>query len=207
MSDFGLNPSLLPSAKSLIDTGTNDFQGIFAVTPSGKYITGARTIIRINGKLAAFAFSVAWTINTQQDELWTVDDWTPAEFAPKRISVEGTISGFHIPGKSPTALLISPNLLSFLFHKYITIEVRDRTTDNLLFKTDKAVVTVKSESIMAEQMGTLTLQWKAIGWADEKTPAYPQGAEGSSDNAGVSGDKDGSGLIAKAKGFIGSLLK
>ena len=204
MGDFGFDPSLVPSSKTVQDSVTSEVQGIFSIAPTGKYATGARTIIRINGKVAAFAFSVSWDVNTAQDEIWTIDDWTPYELAPKRISVEGTIGGFHIPGKGPTPLLISPNSLSFLFHKYITIEIRDRTTDMLLFKTEKAVVTSRHETLQAEQMGLLTLQWKAIGWADEQSPEWPKGAD---DGKSMTGRPDSSGgpatqAIKTVSGFL-----
>ena len=170
---FGADPAGVPNANSVVDNALSNVQSIFSITPHGKYATGARTTIRINGKLAAFAFSVSWKIDLAQDEVWTVDDWTPYEYAPKRITVEGTIGGFHIPGKGPTKTNIVANMLSFMFHKYITIEVRDRSTDNLLFKTNKAVITSYGENIQAERLGQITLNFKAIGWADERDPAYP----------------------------------
>lgn len=151
------------------------FGGILSARRMGKYFTGARCVIKINGDLAGFAFAVSWKINTQQDEIWTIDDWTPYEIAPKRISVEGTLGMFHIPGKGPSKELIQSDVLSFMFHKYITIEVRDSSTDQLLFKTNKAVITSRFEDVRAEQLTTIQLTWKAIGWADEQFPQLPKG--------------------------------
>ena len=149
--------------------------GAFASRPRGKYTSGARCVIKINGDLAGFAFAVSWKIQTEQQEIWTIDDWTPYEIAPKRIKVEGTLGMFHIPGKGPSNALIQADVLSFMFHKYITIEVRDSTTDILLFKTNKAVVTSRMENVQTEQLNTIQLQWKAIGWTDEKFPQLPKG--------------------------------
>ncbi len=193
---FGADPAGVPTGASVADNVLSNFQGMFSVTPHGKYITGSRTIIRINGKLAAFAFSVSWNINTEQDEIFTIDDWTAYEIAPKKISINGTIGGFHIPGKSPTVTLIMPNLFSFMFHKYITIEVRDRSTDALLFQTNKAVITSYSEENRAGQIGGITLNWKAIGWADEMIPQLPGGLE-----EGANGSAGGLNEVA---GFLGA---
>ena len=171
---FGAKPSSETFASDLADNLLSNFQGIFSISPSGKYVSGARTIIKINGKLAAFAFSVSWNIRTEQDEIWQIDDWSPYEYAPKRITIDGTIGGFYLPFKgSPTKSNIMPNVLSFMFHKYITIDVRDRTTDAILFKTEKAVITSLTQNIQAEQLSTINLTWKAIGWIDEKVPSYP----------------------------------
>lgn len=145
--------------------------GIVSVKPTAKYTSGARTILKINNKLAAFAFQVSWKITTETIEVRTIDDYLPYELVPNRIMVEGTIGAFHIPGQSVTQEFIQANMLSFLFHKYITIEVRDSATDNVLFKTNRAVITSRTEDLTAEQQGKIQLTWKAIGWEDELSPA------------------------------------
>ncbi len=156
----------------------NSLGAISPFNEFGKYFTGSRAIIKINDKLFGFAFSVNYSINTSQDEIWTIDDYTPFELAPKKITVEGTIGMFHIPGKGPTRQFVQSNVLSFLFHKYITIDIQDQTTGQTIFKTEKAVITSKSQNINAGELSRITLQWKAIGWSDDITPAYPQGHSG-----------------------------
>jgi hypothetical protein len=174
MSNFGADPARIPTANQASDNLLSNFQGWFAVNPQGKYHSGARTIIKINGELIAFAFSVSWNIRTEQDEIWQIDDWTPYELAPKRITVEGSLSGFYQPIKgSPTKNGFSANVLSFMFHKYVTLEVRDSVTDAILFKTNKAVITSNQTNVTAENPAQMQLTWKAIGWVDEKEPNYP----------------------------------
>jgi hypothetical protein len=141
----------------------------------GRYLTGSRAIIKLNDELFGFAFGVSFNISTANDEIWTIDDWTPFELAPKRISVDGTLSMFHIPGKGPTRELVQANVLSFLFHKYITIEIQDQTTGQKIFETRKAVITSRRQSINAGELSKIELTWKSIGWIDELTPFYPQG--------------------------------
>lgn len=140
-----------------------------------RYMTGARAIIKVNGKLFGFAFGVNYNISTPHEEVWTIDDWTAYELAPQRISINGTIGMFHIPGKGPTAELVQANVLSFLMHKYITIEITDQTTGQKIFKTERAVITNKQQILQAGDISTIQLTWKAIGWIDELTPDYSNG--------------------------------
>lgn len=153
---------------------------IASARPLAKYMTGARCIIKINGRLAGFAFGVSFTVNTEQEEIFAIDDYMPQELCPKKITVNGTLGMFHIPGQGPSKMLFQSNVLSFLFHKYITIEIRDSQTDALIFVTHKAVITSRMEDIRAGELSTIQLQWKAIGWQDEEQPAYPAGFDGSS---------------------------
>jgi hypothetical protein len=95
------------------------------------------------------------------------------ELAPSRITVEGTISALHIPGQSATTEFWQPDVLSFLFHQYITIEVRDSQSDDLLFYTAKAMITSRAEDIRVDQLANVTLQFRAIGWLDERKPKAP----------------------------------
>lgn len=169
------------------DALSSNLGNIFSLRPQAKYMTGARTIIKVNDRLLGFAFQVSWNINTEQTEIYTIDDPLPHEIAPKRISVSGTLGAFIIPGRSATAEVIQSNMLSFLVNKYITIEVRDSVTDEIIFKTNNAVVTNNQGSLTADQVGTMQLSWKAIGWLSEQSPEQPKGIE----------DDTGSSHIAK----------
>jgi hypothetical protein len=154
--------------------------GIFSLRPQAKYMTGARTVLKVNDKLLGFAFQVSWNINTEQTEIYTIDDPLPHEIAPKRISVSGTLGCFVIPGRSATAEVIQSDMRSFLVNKYITIEVRDSVTDEIIFQTKNAVVTNNQTSLTADQAGTMQLNWKAIGWLSEQSPEEPRNANKSS---------------------------
>jgi hypothetical protein len=160
--------------QSLLDNAASNFSGILSTRPSAKYSSGARTILKINGKIVGFAFAVSWRISTTYAEINTVDDPLPNEFVPQRLAVEGSISALHIPGISATTENWQPDVLSFLFGQYIQIEVRD-SSDNLLFLTRKAVIVSRTEDVKVDQLSSVTLQFKAIGWRDEKTPEYPDG--------------------------------
>jgi hypothetical protein len=160
--------------KVVADAASANFGGIFSLRPQAKYMTGARTVIKVNDRIVGFAFQVSWNINTEQTEIYTIDDPLPHEIAPKRISVSGTIGAFIIPGRSATAEVIQSDMMSFLVNKYITIEVRDSVTDEIIFKTANAVITNNQASLTAEQAGTMQLSWKAVGWLSEQLPTPPK---------------------------------
>ena len=150
--------------------------GVLSSAQRSKYFTGPRCIIKINGELAGFAFQVAWKIDTEQKEIFTIDRWLPWEIAPVKMSVSGTLSMFHIPGQGPGAELIQSDILSFMFFRYITIEIQDGKTRKILFKTNKAVITSRYQDVKSETLSTIQLQWKAIGYTDENDELkFPEG--------------------------------
>jgi hypothetical protein len=167
MSGFNNRPNI---GTQLADNLASNVSGIFSTKQSAKYASGARTTMKINGKITGFAFGVSWRINTAVTEITTIDDYFPAELAPQRISVEGTMSMLHIPGQSAGTELWQPDALNFLFQQYIIIEVRDSATDQLLFYTSKAMITSRAEDIRVDSLANVTLQWRAIGFQDERRP-------------------------------------
>ena len=148
----------------------SNVDSILSIKPAAKYASGARTVLRINDKIVGFAMGVSWNIETTVSEIRTIDDYLPVELAPRYVAVSGTMSGLMIPGVGPSNQLIQSDVINFLQQKYITIEVRDSQTDNLLFFTNKAMITSRSESLNSEQLGKITLNWKAIGWKDDRNP-------------------------------------
>lgn len=163
-----------PFVEQLASNIASNVSGIISAKPVAKYASGARCILKINNNIAGFAFGISWRINTMATEINTIDDYLPYEIAPQRITVEGTISALHIPGKSVGTELWQPDVLSFLMHKYITIEARDIVTDDILFLTTKAMITTRLEDIKVDQLSNVQLNFKAIGYRDERDPAFPE---------------------------------
>lgn len=148
--------------------------GIISTRPSAKYMSGARCILKVNGRVVGFAFGVSWDISTSYTEIDSIDNIVPDELAPRRIQVSGNISALHIPGQSAGVDLWQADPLSFLFHQYIVIEVRDSATNQLLFYTNKAVITTRREEIRIDDLASVSLSFMAIGFRDEKVPSTPE---------------------------------
>jgi hypothetical protein len=171
-SGFNNRPNIL---NRLADNAASQFAGIFSTRPNAKYVSGARVILRVNGKLCGFAFGVSWRINTAATEITTIDDYFPYEIVPQRITVEGTISALHIPGTSAGTELWQADVANFLFQQYISIEVRDSATDQLLFYTNKAMIISRQEDIRVDSLASVQLSWRAIGFKDERPPRLADG--------------------------------
>lgn len=176
--------------QALANNTVGSVGSIFSIKPVAKYFTGARCVLKVNNEIVAFATGISWSIQTAVEEILTVDSYMPYELAPSRIEVSGTISGFRIPGKGPNILgyerngffdfgdaapkLLQSDFVSFLHQKYITIEVIDSQSDNLIFRTNKAMVTRRSESVRTGSMAELSLEFRAIGFVDERnSPTAP----------------------------------
>lgn len=167
---------------TVVDNVASNVSGVFSTKQSAKYASGARCVLKINGKVAAFAFGISWRIQTSVTELNTIDDYFPAELIPQRIQVDGNINALHIPGQSAGTELWQPDALNFLFQQYISIEVRDSATDQLLFYTNKAMITSRAEDIRVDQLANVNLAWRAIGFQDERRPELAEGAQESTEN-------------------------
>jgi len=174
-SGFNNRPNL---SNRLSDNVTSQVAGIFSTRPNARYASGARVLLKVNNKLCGFAFGVSWRISTTAVDITTIDDYLPYEIAPQRVIVEGTISALHIPGQSAGTELWQADALNFLFHKYITIEVRDSATDQLLFYTNKAMIMSRQEDLKVDSLANVQLVWRAIGFQDERKPEYVEGIQG-----------------------------
>lgn len=173
-SGFNNRPSV---TNRLSDNLTSQVAGIVSTRPQAKYASGARTILKINGKIVGFAFGISWRIQTAVTEVNGIDNAFPEELVPQRVQVDGSLSMLHIPGTSAGTEMWQPDVLNFLFQQYITIEVRDSATDQLLFYTSKAMITSRSEDVKVDSLANVQLSWRAIGFQDERTPELAQGVK------------------------------
>lgn len=173
------------SKKPIADNVRKQFQPTLSAKPTAKYASGPRCVLKINNEICGFAFAVSWRITTQSTEINTIDDPFAYELAPQRVAVEGTLSALHIPGESAGTKLWQPDVLNFLFQQYITIEVRDSATDQLLFYTDKAMITSRQEDIRVDSLANVQLSWRAIGYKDEREPDLPSDFNSSSSQKGA----------------------
>src|SRR4051812_35426975 len=99
---------------TLLSNAASNIEGIFSIKPMAKYLSGARCTLKVNGKIVGFAFAISWNIETSVTQIDTIDDPLPYELAPANITVNGTISGFRIPGSGPGQQLLQGDVLSFV---------------------------------------------------------------------------------------------
>ena len=90
--------------------------------------------------------------------------------------VRGSLTGLRVPGNGPTSLGLQSTMLNFPYKKYISIEVVDSATDSILFKTDRAMVTNRIESVEVDRLADMTIDFVAAEWEDEVRPFLPKTA-------------------------------
>lgn len=198
-----------PLVQSVLENVASNLSGIFSTRPTAKYASGARCTLKINGKIVGFAFAVSWRINTIYKQINCIDDPLTEELVPQRMTVEGSISALHIPGTSASTEMWQPDVLSFLFNRYVSIEVRDSQTDDILFFTAKAMITTRSEEIRVDQLSNVSLSFVAIGWRDERAPSYPSDIENLNRAPGTNPDaqlQTGTSSILQNAQALGRLL-
>jgi hypothetical protein len=167
---------------------------LFAYTPSARFIAGGRTIISINKVSAPRLSSISWRILTEQRPIREIDNHFAYELAPNIIDVSGAYTEYREPFRGPTISQHQANPLSFMWHPYISIEVRDSLTDALLFFSGKCAITERSESVSMDGLMMTSIKWQALAWKDEYEPTIPL------DNTG------GNGFQQKGQTPIANLL-
>lgn len=187
----------------------SNVSGVFSTKPSAKYLSGARVILKINQQVVGFAFGITWNINTTVREVNTIDNYLPYELVPQRLTIDGTISALHIPGISATTNNWQSDVLSFLFQPYVSIEARDSATDQLLFATDRAMIVGRSEEVRVDQLSSITLRFRAIGFQDEKDPSKSQYTSTDQDSSSAAGNsrKGVLGGVANALNSVSGAIK
>lgn len=171
LQDLGklIKQNLSASASSLVafNTKTQTFR------PQPKIMTGARAIIRLNGKVIALCNSLNYEYTTMWEELRGIDDLLPNELVPTSIGVRGSMSIFRTPNGSPISAFLQSDMLRPMIWPYMTIEIRDARTDELLLKIPRAVITSRSETYAPRVLVTSQLSFIGIGFRDEVVPEYP----------------------------------
>jgi hypothetical protein len=176
MSDFKRGPYQAESGfKQSIQ---NYASKLASYTPSARFIAGGRVVITINGIAAPRLSSISWRIITEQKLNKEIDSANAYELMPSSIEVAGSYSEYREPFRGPTSAFHQASARSFMFHPYMSIEVRDNLTDALLFYAGKCAVTERSEQIGTEGLMITNVSWRAISWKDEREPTIP------SENAG-----------------------
>lgn len=151
-----------------------------------KVNSGARAILKIDGNLMAFATSVSYTIDTTYKEIQGVDNSLPDELVPETIRVELTCTNLRVPKESASVLALQPTILNHLHQKYLSVEIRDRGTDDVLLYIPKALLVQRSGVIGSRALANETWVLKGIGYWDERPPEKAKEGATSSLIGGVS---------------------
>lgn len=138
--------------------------------PTPRVHTGARAILKISNNIIVFATKVQYSIITDYKENQGIDNSLPEELAPTNIRVEVRCSSLRVPKESAGVLALQPTILNHLQQQYLSIEIRDRKTNDTILYVPKAMLTERSGIIEARQLANETWVLKGIGYWDERPP-------------------------------------
>jgi hypothetical protein len=133
--------------------------------------SGARAIVRVNGKLVAFATDVSYVVETEYKIQPEIDNFLPAELFPNAVRVQVVMTGVKIPNGSPGVDLFQPTMLNMMSQPYAEIEIRDRATDLTLLDVPRAMMTRRTGRVSTRSLGSETWSFTGIGFWDERAPA------------------------------------
>lgn len=133
--------------------------------------SGARAIINISDRLAIFATEASYTIETAHRPLLEVDNSLPNELAPGLIRTQVTVTNLRVPFNSPSVDRIQATINNNLTQPYVSIEIKDRSTDATILYVPQAMLTRRSGNIRARSLSSETWTFSGIGFWDERLPA------------------------------------
>ena len=133
-------------------------------------MTGARAVLKLNGKIIALCNNVSYDISMDWTEIRGIDELIPNDLAPNSFSVKGSMSIYRVPNKSPIGEFLSQDMFRGIIWPYSTIELRDKRTDEIIFKIPRAAISSRGESFSKGQLTSTNLSFIGIGFRDEITP-------------------------------------
>jgi hypothetical protein len=147
---------------------------------------GYRTVLKINNDIVGAGFVIDYTIDTSEVTISGVDNVVPSELAPDKIQVTMNIRVYRTADNDPVSNLIAPlgdnahQLDAFTKSPYISVEIRDKTTDKTIVYLPRAFLFRRSGSVDAENLLVETWSIKSIGF-------YGPGSQ----NSGLAGSLEG----------------
>jgi hypothetical protein len=135
-----------------------------------KIVSGARAVVKINGKVSALCTNVSCDISMNWQEIRGVDELVPNDLSPTEYTVKGSMTLYRVPNRSPIASYLTPDMFRSLIWPYSTIEIKDKRTDEVLLLVKRCAITSRTEQFNPRQLTTTVLTFVGIGMRDEEAP-------------------------------------
>jgi hypothetical protein len=132
-------------------------------------IAGFHVKCYINGTLLGYITAVPqWVITTDQREAREIDSNIPAELMPGSYRVNGSfgiLRGQDTGGLEGAGMVASAQ--DMLRQKYLTIELQNRLTDQIIFRAVQCAVTRQVWSISPKQLIQGSFDWVGTTFENE----------------------------------------
>lgn len=128
-----------------------------------RVVVSAGVVLWVNGIVLGRTTSFAWTIDTPDRPVRTIDRLTPAELVPVGATVSGTIGVVRTAqdaGAEGAGLTVPiPDLPR---GRYVTLQLVELKSDRTIFRADRARITRQAWSAAAKGVLTGNLAFSAI---------------------------------------------
>jgi hypothetical protein len=171
---------------------------LISLKPQPRVMTGARAVVKINGKVAMLCNNLQYEISSNWSEVRGVDELIPNDLAPDSYSVKGSMSLYRVPNQSPVSNFIHQDMFRGIIWPYTTIEIRDKRTDELIMLVKRCAITSRGEAFSKGTLTTTNLTFVGIGFRDEEMPELLPDT--------LSGDNESNGGLAGVISAISNLL-
>jgi hypothetical protein len=135
-----------------------------------EFSTGARTKIRINGKLMGAATDVSYTVEGNFEPLQTIDNYMPVEIMPHQCLIRAELKSFIHPDSSAAGDGMFTILQSYLHTPTATLEFVDRL-GNLIFAARGSFTSMRG-SISIKAASTLSVSFLGYYFRDFTQQTY-----------------------------------
>ena len=133
-------------------------------------VAGGRVLIYLNGVRFGRAISIQLNISSPNRSIETIDDLQPAELAPTRVRLRGTVTCYRLAGDGGIeGAGVSTEFAEIPRQKYFTLTLRDRVTDSVLFEFDYCMVDEQIWQVATKELMTGSFNFTGITWANEAT--------------------------------------
>jgi hypothetical protein len=121
-------------------------------------LTGARAIIKINGKAVGLFNNCSWSVRQDKQPAFILGRYSPAEVTPTtQEAVTITLSGYRVVNAGPYKVGNATMLKSLLTESDFNVEITDRQTGKRIFSAQGCRVTGWSSGVAARGVSDIRL--------------------------------------------------
>lgn len=126
-------------------------------------IVGANIKLFLGGVLYPEAQSISYNIDYGEDSIYGVDSGFPQEIRQTRVSVKGSVSGIRLKASGGIQSRNARTLIKeSLQAPYVSIQIKDRSGDEIILFVPQAKITNESFSVSAKGIVSISFNFSGI---------------------------------------------
>lgn len=133
-----------------------------------KIFTGARAVLKINGKTVGLFSNCSWSIRQGKEPAFILGRYNPAEITPtSQEPVRMSLTGYRVVDAGPYAVASATLLKNLLTEEDFSIAIFDRQTNKFIFTADGCRVEGWSSGAAARGVSDLRVDVIGLKGEDE----------------------------------------